>query len=150
MSDAHTLPALYKTPQPEAPGLRAVAVREDGSASIITLSPPAHEALRAQIGGRIDLLRCRPGLDMWIHDDGLYECEPNPVASMIALHMLGGIPQVYFGPAVFTGGADANGETVGLTEAQAACLMDLAPRMAQRADRLRFEVIGELMKAELL
>ncbi|WP_051718128.1 DUF3846 domain-containing protein [Streptomyces megasporus] len=141
------LPVPHRPSEVEAPGLRAILVEEDGSADVITLSPPTHTSLQQRVGGRFDVLRCRPSLDMWINDDGLYECEPNPVASMMALHMLGEIPQIYFGPVVFTGGADEEGETLGLTEAQAAYLTDLAARMARRVDRPRFEALGKRMKA---
>ena len=72
----------------------------------------------------VDVVRLAPDLDMWIDDEGMYRPsvdadgeshDPvvNGPASIVAA-LLGFSHQPYYGNAVFTGGADDEGDTVGL------------------------------------
>lgn len=83
------------------------------------------DRLQGAVGGCVDvvaLVAGENGLDMWVHDEGLYLCEPNPVATVIA-QRFGLTSQPYFGPAVLTGGADSRGVTRGLTGGLATYLL---------------------------
>jgi len=76
------------------------------------------------------VLRCRyfdvvaltSRLDMWIDDEGLYTHPVNPIATALAQRH-GFIWQPYHGPVLLTGGADADGNTLPLTEDQARALL---------------------------
>ena len=58
---------------------------------------------------------------MWVNDEGLFLCEPNPLATMLAAGFADrDLAQPFFGPAVFTGSCDEAGSTLGLTAAQLA------------------------------
>lgn len=74
------------------------------------------QALQGAVGGLVDVVALDDGIDMWVNDEGLFVCEPNPVGWGIARGY--GTPQVaYFGAVVFTGGPDDTGRTRGLDEA---------------------------------
>lgn len=97
--------------------LPALVVRPDHTLSHVTLD--AAEVLRglyATIGCElVDVVRLAGNLDMWIDDEGLITGQPvNFPASRIA-RSYEYDDQPYFGTAVFTGGADSMGATLGLT-----------------------------------
>jgi len=73
--------------------------------------------LQEVVGGLVDCVGLTPTADLWVNDEGLYLCEPNPVASVLA-HVMADrdLAQPLFGPAVFTGGVDEDGGTLGLSE----------------------------------
>ncbi|SHN88914.1 hypothetical protein SAMN05660350_04905 [Geodermatophilus obscurus] len=86
----------------------------------------------------MDVVALGSGLDMWVHGEGLYACALNPVASVLAA-ALGRARQPYCGTVVFTGGADAAGAALGLTERAAGELVRVAGRL--RADRAGLEEV---------
>lgn len=101
--------------------LRVVVVFENGALrhDTWTLTPGkgclAH--LQEVVGGLVDCVALSPTVDLWVNDEGLYRCAPNPMATVLAHVMADRDPAApLFGPAVFTGGVDAHGETMGLTE----------------------------------
>ena len=86
------------------------------------------EQLQGAVGGLVDVVVLQagvPGLDMWLNDDGMYDCDPNPAATVVA-RAYGLTTQPYFGPAVFTSRADDEGTTLGLTNGQAEDLLAAA------------------------
>lgn len=65
--------------------------------------------LHDAVGGWFDCVSLSPGLDMWVNDDGIALRLPiNAVATGVA-QRFGLVHQPYWGPAVFTGGADESG-----------------------------------------
>ena len=109
--------------------LTVVIIDPDGAARRETWEPAPTGGvlanLQATVGGLVDCVALSPQLDMWINDDGLTTCEPNPAATLIAAaHGLDAQP--YFGPAVFTGGPDDTGDTRPLEPVQAQALLQLA------------------------
>ncbi|MFB7032194.1 MULTISPECIES: DUF3846 domain-containing protein [unclassified Streptomyces] len=102
----------------------ALLVRPDGFIELMAW--PADDKTTLQtlytaIGCRaVDVVDITPDLSMWIDDEGLLADKPqeNIPASLIYNHY-GTPPQPYFGSAVFTGGTDKNGDTLGLTESAA-------------------------------
>ena len=99
-----------------AGGLSALLVREDGSHEAIRLPGEGSARvaeLQRLVGGFFDCVGLDPHTDMWVHDEGLFVCQPNPVASRLAAAH-GFDLQPYYGPAVFTGGVDAQGDTLAL------------------------------------
>ncbi|MET9957236.1 DUF3846 domain-containing protein [Streptomyces sp. NPDC006339] len=65
----------------------------------------------------VDVADITADLSMWIDDEGMLIDNPNENVPAFRLFACYRTPcQRYFGNAVFTGGTDADGDTVGLTE----------------------------------
>lgn len=94
--------------------------------------------LQAAVDGLVDVVALGEQLDMWINDEGLYTGEVNPVATLVAAAH-GRDTQPYYGPAVFTGGADADGTTMSLPADVATGLLATA-RQAQADEATRASV----------
>lgn len=68
--------------------------------------------MQSIIGGRLDYIALAPGLDMWIHDEGKFECDYNPAATAIFERYLGE-GDVVFGT-VLLAGVDGEGAKIPL------------------------------------
>ena len=123
----------------DATAITVVRLDVEGNATRAQWSPGPSgsllEPLQAAVGGDIDVVRLRPEMEMWVHDEGLYRCELNPVASGVAAGM-GFSRQPYCGPVVFTGGADEDGNTLGLSDELAEVLLELVERLKANPVRL--------------
>lgn len=87
--------------------------------------------LRTALGGWVDVVSLSPTLDMWVNDEGLINgMEVNQVATALA-RTYGLAHQPYAGPAVLTGGADAEGNTCPLSESQVRLLLTLLGELAR-------------------
>lgn len=128
-------------PSSTAP-ITVVVLDVEGAATEARWVPEASggvlDQLQAAVGGCVDVVALHPDLDMWVHDEGLYACALNPVASLLAA-ALGHARQPYCGTVVFTGGADTAGRTLGLTQRAAGELVRVAGRL--RADRVGLEEV---------
>jgi hypothetical protein len=136
--------------------LRVVVVFEDGNVQddlwTLTADKDCLAHLQEVVGGLVDCVGLTPTADLWVNDEGLYLCGPNPVATVLA-HVLANrdLAQPLFGPAVFTGGVDEEGTTLGLTAdaaqvltAQAAWIKDA------EADTLtEIALIGQRITAQV-
>lgn len=81
--------------------------------------------LQRAVGGLVDVVALCRDLDMWINDEGLcHGMDLNHEATGIA-RLCGRVTQPYFGPVVFTGGPDEEGNTTPLQPDQAAALLEL-------------------------
>ncbi len=79
--------------------------------------------LQDTVGGLVDVVALTDTIDMWLNDEGIYQCEPNPAATLLAADLSGhGVHQMFYGPAVFTGGCDEDGTTLGLSAPAAAAV----------------------------
>lgn len=143
------LPAPAISP---AAGPSAVVVFEDGTVQndtwTLTANKPSLAHLQEVVGGLVDCVGLTPTADLWVNDEGLYLCKPNPLATVLA-HVVANrdLAQSLFGPAVFTGGADEEGATLGLTEDAAQALTASAEWItAAEADTLaEITLIGQRM-----
>lgn len=90
--------------------------------------------LQAAIGGLADAVALTDDLELWVHDEGLYVCEPNPVATLLALAL--GRNTFLYGTAVITGGANADGSTRGLSPRDRARLVTATHQAAASPTRL--------------
>lgn len=99
---------------------RALTIDVDGTTAVQTwdTTDDTLPHLQRAVGGCVDVVALTGDLDMWLNDEGLLIGLPvNILATGIAaLHGL--THQVYVGPVVLTGGADAEGNTLPLTEQQ--------------------------------
>lgn len=103
---------------------QAVTIDVDGTIELVEwdASNGTLEHLQRAVGGLVDVVGLSSDLDMWVNENGIAEgLGWNVVASAIAA-MHGRSSQPYFGPAVFTGGADDEGSTMSLTTEQANAL----------------------------
>jgi hypothetical protein len=111
---------------------RAVTIDVEGNAEAVqwdtTTGTLTH--LQRAVDGLVDLVALHEKVTMWVNDEGNVKGMPmNIVATSIA-RGFGFTHQAYFGPVVFTGGGDEEGETLGLSEQHAEALVNLA-RLAQ-------------------
>jgi hypothetical protein len=113
---------------------RAITIATEGDATVndwdATTGTLSH--LQGAVGGYVTVVNLSSDLDMWLHDEGLLIGQPvNPVATAIAAAH-GMTHQDYVGPAVFTGGADNEGNTLPLTQEQTTTLLTFARRTRDR------------------
>jgi|SRR5664279_1245500 len=112
----------------------ALSIALDGAVSHCDWDPDVAilERLQLAVDGDVDVVSLTADLDMWVNDEGIVRGMPiNVVASFIAREFLGErFAQPYFGPVVFTGGVDDEGETLALASAQIAMLSEIAEHMA--------------------
>lgn len=114
-----------------------LAVNLDGTAQVATV-PPGERMLDyfyRLIGcDTVDVVALAADLEMWVDDEGLLvdDAQVNHAATGIAAEF-GRTAQNYCGPAVFTGGADEDGETLGLTELQVQVLTAAAATLHAKA-----------------
>ncbi|MPV50120.1 DUF3846 domain-containing protein [Pseudactinotalea sp. HY160] len=116
-----------------------VALRLDVDGSLTALTLPetgsSLKVLQRGVGGTVDVVGVRRGMDMWLHDEGLFIYEVNKFATTIAHELLdGNIHQSFHGPAVFTG-VDGEGDTVGLSVPDAKYLASIVADMVSRLAR---------------
>lgn len=108
---------------------RAVTIDIDGDAKAVQWDPTTSDTLRhlqQAVGGLVDAVTLHESVTMWVNDEGVLRGMPiNLVASSLARD-LGTTHQPYFGPIIFTGGCDDEGETLGLSEQHVEALMNLA------------------------
>lgn len=87
--------------------------------------------LQETVGGLVDVVALDAAVDMWVNDEGLLTEQVNPVASLVAGSVKRADLQPFYGRAVFTGGADEQGITTGLSVLWAALLQHLAAMVGE-------------------
>lgn len=100
----------------------ALLVRPDNTFTVLDWPAAGHLPLlhRAIECDRVDVVDITPDLAMWVDDEGMIKADPIPnmTATAAVLAYAGRTSQLYFGNAVFTGGTDDEGNTLGLTQDQ--------------------------------
>ncbi|MCW8383979.1 DUF3846 domain-containing protein [Streptomyces justiciae] len=105
----------------------ALVVKADGTFELIEWPTKSgttlHTLYKAIECDRVDVVDLTTRLSMWVDDEGMCNgSDLNQYASRLyGLHQP--LYQPYFGTAVFTGGLDADGETLGLDQDQALNLL---------------------------
>jgi len=101
---------------------------------------PTLDQLQAAVSGDVEVVAIKRGIDMWINEEGKYQTPArNLLAGVLTMGLL--FPGDYIaGDVVFTGGADEEGETLGLSDEQVEYLNQLRPP-AGHATRV-IEAIG--------
>jgi hypothetical protein len=114
-------------------GIETVVIDVDGSVSYQTFD--GLKGLQNIVGGYVECLRVidadevAGGLDAWINEEGkLIGLERNDLAAIVYLSLGGGLRlgDYIAGPVAFTGGVDADGETLGIKPAMALKVMEAA------------------------
>lgn len=87
----------------------------------------SYQLLRDAVEGYIECVHLSSlGVDMWLNEEGkLIGLEPNALATYLFLREFNTL-DVIMGNVIFTGGADEEGETLGLTEEQLQKLLAIA------------------------
>jgi len=100
----------------------AVQVQVDGSINRLDLDAPqgSYQVLKDGVGGWIEAVDLREDMTMWLNEEGKLDGLPvNVMASRMFNEAFGAGKDIMVGDAVFTGGTDDEGDTLGLTEEQA-------------------------------
>ncbi|MEV7275291.1 DUF3846 domain-containing protein [Streptomyces bacillaris] len=104
----------------------ALILRTNGEFEIIEWPTDGHLEIlyRAIVCDRVDAVRISPKLTMWIDDEGLITEAPINRSATILYALHKEPHQHYVGNVVITGGADHEGETLGLTKDEIAALVE--------------------------
>lgn len=124
--------------------IKVVVINTDGTSEIKYIEN-GYLAIQKEVGGTFDIVRTSRG-DIWVHDEGIYECEPNPYITIMVAAVNEGEGPYLWGPAVVTGPPDEEGNTISLTDAQANWWA-LGPSMIQREEGNK-EAIEDLRNRE--
>lgn len=109
----------------------AIRLDVDGTITELTFTPgDTLTTLQEGVGGLVTCLDLSPEIDMWLDDEGVYTKEPNPYATAVARVYFGQRTQVFYGPAVFTGGVNDEGDTLPLSQGQRHTITRLVEEVA--------------------
>lgn len=100
----------------------AVKVRVDGTHERVDLDAPegSLKVLQSAVEGWVQAIDLREDLTMWLNEEGKLEGKPvNMMASRFFNDVFGAGHDIMVGNAIFTGGVDNEGDTIGLTDEQA-------------------------------
>lgn len=99
--------------------MKAVTIATDGTKAVVDFDKGnSYELLRSAVDGWIECVSLSPTADMWINEEGKINRLPqNPTATGLWVDLYG-YTDVIMGNVVITGGADEEGETLGLTDEQ--------------------------------
>ncbi|MFI0243176.1 DUF6573 family protein [Streptomyces sp. NPDC016845] len=135
----------------------ALLVRTDGQFTLLDWPASDDDQLKILYAAcncdHVDAVQITETLTMWLDDEGMInQAAMNPGATHL-YSLYRPLHQGYYGHALFTGGADLEGNTLGLTKDEAAHLVEQyltagIPRIpAQRTARTRAIEEGELVDA---
>ena len=101
---------------------KAVVLSTDGTVRSIDIDPSNElTQLQSLVGGYIQAVTLPNGVTMWLNEEGkLHGLEHNSSAQRLFDRSFGAGYDLIVGDAVLMGGADEEGDTLGLTEEQVA------------------------------
>lgn len=108
------------------PEASVITIEPDGTTRIREASEVSLELLQDEADADlVEVVELAKDVDMWVDEEMVYTQEPNPTSTEVATWF--GVDHCpYQGPAVFTGGADAEGNSLPLNRTQATVLRDAA------------------------
>jgi hypothetical protein len=115
--------------------IRALVIEVDATTRRVTLGDNTLQGFYRELHCRtVDVVRLSPSLDMWVDDEGAIVMDPeiNHASTAIA-HLHGHDGQPYFGPAIFTGGANDAGDSQSLSD-------DMADQLETWAEIVRAQL----------
>lgn len=104
----------------------ALVIKTDGTKEVVLFTEGSFlELAQKTVGGWIQLVRLNSkGIDLYLNEEGKLDGLPqNPVATALWSEDYG-LTDYIVGDVIITGGANSEGETVGLTNGQLATLYD--------------------------
>ena len=106
----------------------AVIITTDGDATKI--SEISLKSLQTAVGGWVQAVDLDHDLTIWVNEEGKMDGLPvNPIATRLWEKYIGVGTDIIAGNAVFTGGTDDDGETLGLADDKVAMLMASVERL---------------------
>ena len=104
-----------------------LVIHPDGQTEFVTQVELGVEGRQAIIGGRYDYVILNPCVSMWIHDEGRFLCDLNPVATAL-FQRLAGTDDTIWGTVILSG-VNYEGETQPLPAADVAYLRELLEQL---------------------
>lgn len=96
---------------------QAVIIRTDGTTEVVDFSQDSLAVLQKAVGGWVQAIDLNSNLTLWLNEEGKLESLPhNPHAQYFFDMRFGPDADYIVGDAIFTGGVDENGDTLGLDE----------------------------------
>ena len=93
----------------------AVIIKTNGTTEVVDISTDALATLQGAVGGWVQAIDITDTLTMWVNEEGKLEgLDHNPRAQQYFDMRFGSGADIIVGDAVFTGGTDRNGDTLGL------------------------------------
>jgi hypothetical protein len=106
----------------------AVVITPNGDAAKV--SEISLRSLQTAVGGWVQAVDLDDDLTIWVNEEGKIEGLPvNPIATRLWEKYIGAGTDIIVGTAVFTGGTDEDGETLGLADDKVAMLMASVERL---------------------
>ena len=109
----------------------ALVVKSDLTTEVIDIAENELGMLQTAVEGLIQPVDLAPLITMWVNEEGLFQAglEFNPLASAFMEEI--GSETPILGNAVFTGGTDEDGNTLGMAEDALAELLTIAENARQ-------------------
>jgi hypothetical protein len=93
----------------------AVIIKTDGTTEVVDFSGDSLAVLQKAVGGYVQAIDITDNLTLWVNEEGKLEDLPhNPRAQQYFDLRFGTGADYIVGDAIFTGGTDSNGDTLGL------------------------------------
>jgi len=97
----------------------------DNSVEVKEIEEIEYDTLYEGVNGLVELVSLNRDIDMWVNEEGkVIGLEPNLFATLIWKKVFPN-PDVIMGNVVITGGADSEGNTVGLSDASIMEILNL-------------------------
>ena len=96
----------------------AVVVKADGDFSVVDIAGNELKTLQGLVGGWIQAVDLKPNLTLWVNEEGKMVGLPVNGFATEMWDSVYGATDVIVGTAVFTGGTDDEGDTIGLSDFQ--------------------------------
>jgi len=95
---------------------RVIHISTDNKIEVMEVEQIEYDTLYEAVNGLVELVSINEDIDMWLNEEGkINGLEPNIIASLIYNKVFPNF-DVIMGDVVITGGADDEGNTVGLSD----------------------------------
>jgi len=95
---------------------RVIHISTDNKIEVMEVEQIEYDTLYEAVNGLVELVSINEDIDMWLNEEGkINGLEPNIIASLIYNKVFPNF-DVIMGDVVITGGADEEGNTVGLSD----------------------------------
>lgn len=123
---------------------RYLLIPVEGPLQILRPGTESYDTLNTAIGGYIQCVPLQVSqVNIWLHEEGKIIGLPhNPRAQLLWEHSYGRTDSIV-GPAVFTGGADDEGETVGLTHTELLLVASVALQSSVEGQQEMDDILKE-------
>lgn len=98
---------------------KAVIIKANGAKEVVTFTiGESYKVLSNAVEGMIECVRLAEDTDMWCNENGIAEGRDLNLMASAIYNETFGVANPILGNVIITGGADEEGETLGLTEEQ--------------------------------